>query len=253
MEHSPEVQALIAKYPSLRKAIETGIEFDDGREGKVLNFIRSHPNRAEFRASPLTLLAAIDEFSYKHDFLISIGPHKADIVSKLVENDKPNTVVELGGYLGYSAILLAHVMKSNLQESKGEIQDLKVWSLEMNPEFADIARQLIELSGLSDIIAVVNGPAEDSLRKLVKDGDLKSVDMIFLDHVEELYVQDFRICQELGLLKSGTVILADNVVRPGAPEYRELVRGLDGIRSEGVRGLIQPGDLEDELEVSHVL
>jgi catechol O-methyltransferase len=53
-------------------------------------------------------------------------------------------------------------------------------------------------------------------------------------------------------LKKGTVIVADNVVRPGAPEYRELVRGHPGLKSEGVRGLIQPGDLEDELEISYV-
>jgi len=34
------------------------------------------------------------------------------------------------------------------------------------------------------------------------------------------------------------------VVRPGAPKYREFVRGKEGLRSEGVRGLIQPGDFE---------
>jgi catechol O-methyltransferase len=44
------------------------------------------------------------------------------------------------------------------------------------------------------------------------------------------------VCEELGLLKKGDVIVADNVVRPGAPEYRELVRG----------------HLEDELEISYV-
>ncbi len=48
------------------------------------------------------------------------------------------------------------------------------------------------------------------------------------------------------------MIVADNVVRPGAPEYRELVRRHPGLKSDGVRGLIQPGDLEDELEVSYV-
>ncbi|CZR56467.1 related to catechol O-methyltransferase [Phialocephala subalpina] len=252
MEHSPEIQALIAKYPTLGKAIETGIESDDGREAEVLKFILSHPKCSEFKEAPLTLLAAIDEFSYKHDFLISIGPHKADIVSKLVEKENIKTVVELGGYLGYSAILFAHAMKSRVQSSE-EVKDLKVWSLEMNPEFADVARQLIQLAGLSDIITVVTGPAEESLHKLVEKANLKNVDMIFLDHVEELYTQDFKVCQELGLLRKGTVVLADNVVRPGAPEYREFVRGMEGIRSEGVKGLIQLGDLADEFEISYVL
>ncbi|KAE8447881.1 hypothetical protein EG329_010110 [Mollisiaceae sp. DMI_Dod_QoI] len=253
MEHSPEIQAIITKYPSLRKAIETGVEFDDGREVELLNFILTHPNRAQFRSSPPTLLAAIDEFSYKRDFLISIGPHKAGILSELIEKEKPRTIVELGGYLGYSAILFAHVMKSKVQRTREEPSNLKVWSLEMNSQFAKIATELIDLAGLGDIATVVTGSAEVSLRKLVQGGDLKDVDMIFLDHVEELYVQDFKICQELGLLRKSTTVVADNVVRPGAPEYRELVRGIEGMQSDGVRGLIMPGDLEDELEISHVI
>lgn len=60
------------------------------------------------------------------------------------------------------------------------------------------------------------------------------------------------MCEELGLFSKGTVVVADNVVRPGAPEYREFVQGHPGLKSEGVQGLIQPGDLEDELEISYV-
>lgn len=164
-------------------------------------------------------------------------------MSSLVEKEKPSTVVELGGYLGYSAILFADTMRRAHEQGQGA-GELKVWSLEMEAEFAAIARQLVDLAGLSDIVTVVVGPAEDSLRKLVKEGELKAVDLFFLDHVEELYVQDFKVYEELGLLKKGTVVVADNVVRPGAPEYRELVRGHERLRSEGVRGLIQPGVFE---------
>jgi catechol O-methyltransferase len=76
------------------------------------------------------------------------------------------------------------------------------------------------------------------------EGKLTDINMLFLDHAEELYVSDFKLCEQLGLLKKGAVVVADNVVRPGAPEYRELVRGCPRLRSGGVRGLIQPGDLE---------
>jgi catechol O-methyltransferase len=68
----------------------------------------------------------------------------------------------------------------------------------------------------------------------------------------KLLTCQFQVCEELGLLNKGAVIVADNVVRPGAPDYRELVRSHPGLKSEGVSGLIQPGDLEDELEISHV-
>jgi catechol O-methyltransferase len=186
------------------------------------------------------MLQAIDEFSSTHDFLISIGAHKANILSSLISKEEPKTVVELGGYLGYSAILFADVMR----RSNPSAQGLKVWSLEMNAEFASIAEKLIDIAGLSDIVTVVVGSAEESLRKLKNEERLVKADMVFLDHAEELYVADFKVCEELGLLREGTLVVADNVVRPGAPDYRALVRGHPGLKSKGVRGLIQPGDLE---------
>lgn len=158
----------------------------------------------------------------------------------MIAEEKPQTVVELGGYLGYSAILFADAMRRN---SKPD-QQLRVFSLEMSAEFSTIARELIEIAGLSDIVTVVTGPAEESLRKLHKEGTLTSVDFLFLDHVEDLYVADFKVAEELGFFHKGTVIAADNVVKPGAPEYRTLVRNHPRLQSTGVKGLIQPGDLE---------
>ena len=102
-------------------------------------------------------------------------------------------VVELGGYLGYSAILFADAMRSNASsETK-----LQVWSLEMSPEFAVIAEKLIKIAGLSDLVTAVVGPAEESLRKLKEEGEITSVDMLFLDHAEELCVSDFKVCISL--------------------------------------------------------
>lgn len=148
-------------------------------------------------------------------------------------------------------------------------QKLRAWSIEINDEFAAIARQLIEFAGLSDIVTVVVGRAKDSLRRLKEDGCLEKIGFLFLDHVEELYGSDFKACEDMGLLQKGAIVVADNVVRPGAPEYRKMAREHPRLRSVGVRGLIQPGDLEvclgeencasqlthfqDELEISYVV
>lgn len=88
------------------------------------------------------------------------------------------------------------------------------------------------------------GKADEVLKKLKADGKVEHADFLFLDHLEKIYMQDFKVCVELGYLKRGTLIAADNAVRPGAPEYVEFVRNLPGVESEGVRGLIQPGDYE---------
>lgn len=49
--------------------------------------------------------------------MISIGAHKAGIMADLIAKEKPATVVELGGYLGYSAILFADAMCKNSLDS----------------------------------------------------------------------------------------------------------------------------------------
>ncbi|KAL7919737.1 S-adenosyl-L-methionine-dependent methyltransferase [Trichoderma austrokoningii] len=239
MDQSLDIIALAERYPGLKNVFETGIESDDGREEKLRSFILSHPDIDNLRGSPTKILSAIDEFSTNHDFLISIGGHKAGILSTLITEEKPQTVVELGGYLGYSAILFADAMRRS-----NPSQQLRVFSLELSAEFSSIARELIQLAGLSDIVTVVTGPAEESLRKLHAQGVLTSLDLLFLDHVEELYSADFKVCEELSLFHNGTVIAADNVVRPGAPEYRQLVRSHPRLQSTGIRALIQPGDLE---------
>ncbi len=63
----------------------------------------------------------------------------------------------------------------------------------MSTEFAAIAEKLIDIAGLSDIVTVVVGPAEESIRMLKEEGKLTGVDMFFLDHAEELYVSDFKV------------------------------------------------------------
>lgn len=180
-------------------------------------------------------------------------------------------MVELGAYLGYSAIVFADAMK---RAHGGKSDGLRVWSVELEESFAGIAREFVELAGLEDIVRVVVGKADEVVKGLKTEGKVEDggVDVLFLDHGEDLYVDDFKVCVELGLLGKGAVVLADNVVRPGAPEYRGLMRSFPGVVSEGVRGLIQPGDyevskgvyhedevenlltcLQDEIEVSHVV
>jgi len=200
----------------------------DGRETRVLEYVYAHPGLSQMRGSPAQVLAAIDEFAAEQDFLINVGEDKGGIVAGLIAREKPKVFVELGGYVGYSAILFGDAMRKA------------------------VAMALVDLAGLGDVVKVVVGPADESLRRLHAEGQLQTVDVLFLDHVEDLYESDLKVCESLGLLKPGALVVADNVVRPGAPEYRKYVRSHPGLDSHGVRGLIMPGAFEDELEVSRV-
>lgn len=49
------------------------------------------------------------------------------------------------------------------------------------------------------------------------------IDFLFIDHVKNLYLKDLKLALALGLLKPGTIVVADNVLKPGAPDYRAFV------------------------------
>lgn len=163
----------------------------------------------DMRGNPTRILDAMDDFATQQDFLINIGSDKGRIVTELIAQQKPKVLVELGGYLGYSAILFA----SEMRKQRPGDEALHVWSLEFDENFAKIASELIETAGLQDVVKVVKGSADDSLRRLKREGMLDHIDFLFLDHVEDLYEQDLKVAMdELQLLPSGSVLVADNVV-----------------------------------------
>jgi catechol O-methyltransferase len=189
------------------------------------------------KGNPSAILAAIDTFAGQEDFLINVGEHKARVLADIITKESPNVYVEIGGYLGYSALLVGMTMRTY---APGAV----VWSLELDSTFATIMEEIVEFAGLTDIVKVVVGPASDSLRSMKEDGRIDQPDMFLLDHVEKLYVSEFDTIEKLGCLKKNAIIIADNVVRPGAPEYREFVRKHERLQSIGVRALITPGNIE---------
>ena len=174
-----------------------------------------HPSIAEIRGSPARVLQAIDEFGCKK-FLMNVGEHKGKIVTDLIAKVKPQLMVELGGYVGYSAVLFGDAVR----KAGGK----RYFSLEMNPEFAAVISSLVDLAGLSDIVKVVVGPSGDSLKRLSADGTFKHIDLLFLDHHKPAYLLDLKLCEDLKLVKKGTVLAADNVIIPGNPPYLQYVR-----------------------------
>ena len=189
----------------------------------------------------------MDHFAAHHDFLINIGPDKAASVASLITSHAPGVIVELGGYVGYSAIWFASAQLAAWQAAGSKGEKPRYWSLEADPVFAAVAMALVDLAGLGDVVRVVVGNADESLRRLKQEGMVGKgkVDMLFLDHVEELYDVDLKVAwEELGLLRKGALVVADNVLKPGAPRYREFVRGHKGLSTRVIKGLIIPGDAE---------
>lgn len=69
------------------------------------------------------------------------------------------------------------------------------------------------------------GASDASLRRLHAQGKLEQgIDLMFLDHYKPAYTTDLKLCEQLGLVRPGSVLAADNVIKPGNPPYLEYVR-----------------------------
>lgn len=207
----------------------------------MLQFIKNHRDLEGMKGNPERIIQAIDEYANQHEFMIHVGSDKALIIQSLILENKPRTLVELGGYCGYSSIIFAEQMRRQASDAR----PVHVWSIEKEEEFATIARDLISLADLQDYITVVTGASDEVLKKLTEDGKIEQIDFLFLDHAEDLYVQDLKlVMDELKLLRENSCVVADNVLRPGAPKYREYVGDHKRLRTRSLKAKIMPGEFE---------
>jgi catechol O-methyltransferase len=189
------------------------LKFDDGREEELVEFVT---NQSNIRGSPEGILKAIDEFGRKKKYLMNVGEDKGKIVADLIKEVRPQLMIELGGYCGYSTILFG----STARDCGGK----KYYSLERSPKFAKNIEILVDFAGLGPFVEVVVGPSDEGIKTLHTAGKLEKIDMMFLDHYKPVYTTDLKLCEELGLIQKGTVLAADNVIKPGNPPYLKYVR-----------------------------
>jgi len=133
---------------------------------------------------------------------INVAPNQGKLLTLLAKMMGATRVLEIGTLGGYSTIWLARSLPSN-----GTLI-----SLELEPHHADVARANIERAGLGTLVEILVGPATASLQQLIDDGT-EPFDFIFIDADKEGYPKYLAL--SLLLSRTGTVIVADNVVRDG--------------------------------------
>lgn len=180
---------------------------------------------------------------------MNIGPAKGAFIKDLITDRKPSMMIELGGYIGYSAILFGDAVRAY-----GGKQYL---SIEQNPEVAAVANQLVDLAGLRDFVRIIVGSSNEVLVERIRDWqDISQVDMIFIDHEKESYLSDLWLLEELKVMTAGNpTVVTDNVIYPGAPEYMEWVQASPEQKREIVKrsdiGTLKPNtDLVYETTVT---
>ncbi len=127
-----------------------------------------------------------------------------EIISKLLN---PAYILEIGTFLGYSALCLAKGLKAG-----GELH-----TLEKDEKSASVARENFKKSKTGNKIILHTGNALELLNKIDKPWDL-----VFIDADKTGYIDYYNAL--LPKLKSGCLILADNVLFHGQV-FEEEVKG----------------------------
>ena len=209
---------------------------------ELLRFLHNEADVDGRRGSPAKVLASIDEYARTQKYLMNVGPDKGKIVTDLIAEVKPETMVELGGYVGYSTVLFGDAVR----RSGGR----RYLSLERSPVFAAVVMAVVHLAGLSDFVSVVVGPSDASLRRLHNEGVIETIDLLFLDHSKPMYTRDLMLCEELRLIKPESVLAADNVIAPGNPPYLEYVRSSVQKKRQRYEGITSNGNAHRHTENS---
>lgn len=137
-----------------------------------------------------------------------VGPQKGKILASAVKKKKPKAILEIGTYIGYSAILMAEAWPK-----------AKMVTIEVDSENAEIARENIKSAGFEKRIEIKVGDAKELIPSLSE-----TFDFIFIDAAKEDYLDYLRLAE--GNLPKGAVVVADNVkmFKESMRDYLEYVR-----------------------------
>lgn len=138
----------------------------------------------------------------------------------------PELILEIGTYTGYSAICLARGLKPGG----------RLITIEINDELGDFSRSYFEKAGLSSVIQLITGRAQEVIKNI--DGYF---DIVYIDGDKREYCEYFGLV--IDKVRPGGFILADNVLwggkvletatsdpqTKGVIEFNEMLRDYPGI------------------------
>jgi catechol O-methyltransferase len=198
--------------------ISTTGQIGDGREAAAIDYVIAKASKGDVD----DVLATIDEFAYEQSFLINVGDEKGALLDAAVQRANPKLALELGTYVGYSALRIARAAP-----------EAKVYSVEMAEANAANARRIWAHAGVGDRVTCVVGTIGDGGKTLdalaaAPGFDAGALGFLFIDHEKSAYLTDLQAIMDRSWLHPGSIVVADNVKMPGAPKYRAYMQDQQG-------------------------
>jgi caffeoyl-CoA O-methyltransferase len=127
---------------------------------------------------------------------IQLGQSESRLLEIVLRMVGARRVVEVGTLAGYSAIRCARAIGPTG----------RLWTIEVNPRHAEVARANVERAGLADRVDVLLGPALEVLPTLEHQAPF---DAVFIDADKQSYDRYGRWAART--LRPGGLLIADNV------------------------------------------
>ena len=189
--------------------------------------------------NPKSILQTIDNFVLESgQFLMNVGPEKGEILRDQLLKSKPNNVIELGTFIGYSAVLIS----STIGEKS------KLTSIDSDSHSIEIARELINFAGLDDKVNLMHGSAEEIIPELNFNADF-----VFIDHAKKKYLSDLKLLETEEIILQNCTVFADNVgiFKDEMVEYFDHVRNSGKYQSQNFSSKLEyRNNIYDAVEIS---
>jgi predicted O-methyltransferase YrrM len=134
---------------------------------------------------------------------IAVSPLQGAFLRILAAGVKARRILEIGALGGYSTVWLARALPP----------EGLIVTLDINPVSVAVTAENAAAAGLGGCVRVIEGPAAASLEAMIARVE-PAFDLIFIDADKAGYPRYLDLC--LKLVRPGSLIVADNVVREGA-------------------------------------
>lgn len=151
------------------------------------------------------VLKELEEYADER-FIPIIQREVKNFLCSILEYKRPFRVLEVGTAIGYSSLLFSEFLLPG-----GEI-----YTLEKDEKYALLARENFKKAGKENIIHLVEGSAEETIKTIDKE-----LDIVFLDANKSQYRYYFDTV--FPLLKPGGIIICDNILYKGMTANDELL------------------------------
>ena len=208
---------------------------NDTKMKSVLNFVFKNANEGD----PKSVLSTIDTFvSETGIFLMNVGPEKGKLLAETIKDHKPFNALELGSFLGYSAIIIAMLLP----------EDGYLISVDHDKDSVAASKEIIRYAGVEKKVNFINLKSDEAIQTLAK-----SFDFIFIDHEKKCYLRDLLLIEKLNLINKSAIVFADNVgiFEDKMKDYFLHVRNSGSYESKNIGAHLEYRDnIYDAVEIS---